>query len=151
ADDLSALHRHHAIARAALAGLGQGMDDPRPDLAARTRLRTQARDWFRADLALCSEKLDAGNAKNAGVVMKALQHWKECLELYAIRDAEALAKLPEDERKEWQALWARVPELELRAKDLMDRSRAQSARVPVPGLMTATPTSNEQSTESLDR
>ena len=54
--------RHDAASYAALAGVGQGVDDPRPDEAARNRLRTQARDWIRADLELCSKKLDAGNA-----------------------------------------------------------------------------------------
>ncbi len=123
-DDLQANHRHHAIARAAMAGLGQGVDDPRPDAAARKGFRAQAREWLRADLELCSKKLDVANAMDPGIVINALQHWKECPDVGGIRDAAALAKLPADEQKEWQALWARVPELELRANDLMERFRA---------------------------
>jgi hypothetical protein len=34
-----------------------------------------------------------------------------CSDLAGIRDAEALAKLPEPERQEWQALWADVDSL----------------------------------------
>ena len=52
----------------------------------------------------------------------------ECPDLAGIRDAAALAKLPADEQKEWQALWARVAELESRANDLEKRLRAESAR-----------------------
>ena len=47
-----------------------------PTQAARDRFRTQARDWFRADLGLCSKILDTGNAKDRVVVVQALQHWK---------------------------------------------------------------------------
>ena len=50
--------RHNATCYAALAGVGQGEDDPRPDEAARDRLRAQARDWLRADLRLWS-KIDS--------------------------------------------------------------------------------------------
>ena len=48
--------RHNATCYAALAAVGQGEDDPRPDEAARNRLRAQARDWLRADLGLCSKQ-----------------------------------------------------------------------------------------------
>ena len=58
-DDLRAGHRRNAAGFAFLAGVGQGEDDPRPDEAARQRFRAQARDWLRADLGLCSKKLDA--------------------------------------------------------------------------------------------
>ena len=33
-------------------------------------------------------------------------HLKECRDLAGFRDATALAKLPEAERKQWQSLWA---------------------------------------------
>ena len=147
-DDLRASHRHDATARAAMAGLGHGVDDSRPDEAAKNRLRTQARDWFRADLALCSKKLDAGNETDRAIVVNALQHWKECRDLAGIRDAAALAKLPADEQKDWQALWSRVGELESRADELQERLRAESAMVPVPELKTVVPTSNEESIAS---
>jgi tetratricopeptide (TPR) repeat protein len=150
-DDLQARHRHHAAARAALAGVGQGVDDPRPDEAARNRFRTQARDWIRDDLGLCSKKLDAGNANDCFVIVQAIQHWKDCPDLPGIRDAAMLTKLPADEQKEWQALWARVTELESRADELLKRFRAESARVPVPGLKTVVPTSKTESTASPSR
>ena len=35
-------------------------------------------------------------------------HWKEGTDLAGIRDEKELARLPEEERKEWQSLWADV-------------------------------------------
>jgi hypothetical protein len=114
-ESLLARHRHHAAGFAAQAGVGKAEDDPRPDEAARNRFRGQARDWMRVDLGLCSKKLGTGNAKDRGVVVQALQHWKECSDVADIRNADALAKLPEPERKEWQAIWAEVDALLKRA------------------------------------
>jgi eukaryotic-like serine/threonine-protein kinase len=151
ADDLRVLHRHRAADRAALAGVGQGVDDPRPDEAARNRFRTQARAWIRADLGLCSKKLDAGNEQDYLVIVQAIQHWKDCPYLAGIRDAPLLTKLPPDEQKECQALWAEATELESRADELLKRFLAESARVPVPGLKTVTPTSKTESTASPSR
>ncbi|MFI5461338.1 MAG: hypothetical protein ACHRXM_38540 [Isosphaerales bacterium] len=127
-DDLQAKHRHRAAGRAALAGVGQGEDDPRPDEAARNRFRAQARDWFRADLGLCSKKLDTGNAKDRDVVVDALQHCKACSDLAGVRDAKALAKLPEAERKEWQALWAEARPCSSEPKDRNPERPAQALR-----------------------
>ena len=110
-DDLPARHRHNAAGLAALAGAGQGADDPRPDEAARNQLRRQARAWFRADLDLCAKKLETGDTSDRAVVVKELQHWKECGDLAAARDPEALAKVPEAERKEWEGFWREVESL----------------------------------------
>jgi tetratricopeptide (TPR) repeat protein len=107
-EDLRARHRHNAACYAALAGVGQGEDDPRPGEAATNRLRTRARAWFRADLGLFSKRLEANDRD---VVLQALVHWKECGDLAGIRDATAVSKLPEPEQKEWQSLWAEVEAL----------------------------------------
>ena len=47
--------------------------------------------------------------------MQTLQHWKVDPDLAGVRDAAALAKLPEAERKEWRTLWAEVDRLLKRA------------------------------------
>ena len=129
-DDLQAQHRHHAAGCAAMAGVGQGDDDPRPDAAARSRFRAQARDWIRADLGLCSKMLDTGNAKDRDVVVQALQHWKVCPNLAGIRDAEALARLPEPERKEWRSLWADFDTLLERAQGHPAKTVAAASPMP---------------------
>ncbi len=79
-----------------------------PDASSRGR-------WFRADLDLCAKKLETGDTSNRAVVVKELQHWKECGDLAQARDPEALAKLPEAERKEWEGFWAEVEDLLKRA------------------------------------
>jgi serine/threonine-protein kinase len=116
-DNLQGRTRHQATGGAVLAGVGQGEDDPRPDEAARKRWRTKARDWFRADLRLYAKTLESGNANDRKAVANQLQHWKVCPDLAPVRDPEARQKLPEAERKEWQALWGEVEALLKRAQE----------------------------------
>ena len=40
-----------------------------------------------------------------------MQHWQQDTDFAGVRGPEALAKLPEAERQEWQKLWAEVAEL----------------------------------------
>jgi Flp pilus assembly protein TadD len=115
--DLKTSNRYDAACAASLAGTGQGQDDPAPDEAARTGFRAQARDWLRADLGLRSKQIESGDAKDRAAVVMALQHWKADTDLVGIRDADALAKLPENERQDWQAFWAEVDALLARADD----------------------------------
>ncbi len=108
ADNLNAAHRYNAACNAALAGSGQGQDDPPPDESARATLRDQARDWLKADLTLQARAVNAGTPEGIQASARAMAHWKADADLAGVRDAEALAKLPEAERKDWQALWAEV-------------------------------------------
>src|SRR5262249_36215985 len=74
--DRRAGHRYNAACAAALAGAGQGTDDPKPDDAARARLRGQALDWLKAELAAWAKGLDAGDPQARSVVAQNLQHWQ---------------------------------------------------------------------------
>jgi serine/threonine protein kinase/tetratricopeptide (TPR) repeat protein len=116
-DNVQRRTRHQATGRAVLAGVGQGEDDPRPDEAARKRWRSQALDWFRVDLQLYANKLEAGKPNDRSAIVKNLEHWKVCPDLGSVRDTEAREKLPEAERKEWQALWEEVESLLRRARE----------------------------------
>jgi len=51
-DDLQAAHRYSAPCSAALAGSGEGTDNPPPHEAGRAKLRLQALDWLKADVDL---------------------------------------------------------------------------------------------------
>jgi hypothetical protein len=53
---------------------------------------------------------------NKELVAKTLNHWKNDTDLAGVRDEKELARLPEDERKVWQALWAEVDSLLHRAE-----------------------------------
>ena len=44
-----------------------------------------------------------------------MRHWQQNADLAAVRDADALAKLPETERAEWHKLWQDVEALLKRA------------------------------------
>jgi tetratricopeptide (TPR) repeat protein len=107
-DDRRSQHRYNAACAAALAGTSQGKDDPRPDEAARAKLRSQALDWLQSELAAWTKVLEAGPPAVRPTIVQTLQHWKQDSDLAGVREADALAKLPEGERKQWQALWADV-------------------------------------------
>jgi serine/threonine-protein kinase len=114
-EDRQTQHRYAAACAAALAGCGQGKDDPPPDAAARAGLCRQALGWLRAELAAWGRVLDAGDPKLRASIAPTLIHWKRDSDLAGVRDADALSKLPEAERKLWQALWTDVDRLLERA------------------------------------
>ena len=115
-DDRQDRHRYNAACAAALAGCGQGTDDPKPDDAARAGLRGQALDWLKAERAAWAKVLDVGGPQSRPLVQQTLQHWQADTDLAGVRDADALAKLPESERDAWRSLWAEVDALLARAR-----------------------------------
>jgi serine/threonine-protein kinase len=108
ADDMQVQNRYNAACAAALAGCGQGKDDPPLDVAAKARWRKQAIDWLKADLTAWSKILDSGPPQARQAVSQALQHWKADADLAGLRDEAALAKLPPDEQATCRALWSEV-------------------------------------------
>jgi tetratricopeptide (TPR) repeat protein len=115
AEDLPAANRYNAACSATLAGAGRG-EDPLTDDAARSRWRKQAITWLRAELASLSKPVEGGKPGSAAVVIRALRRWKSDPDLAGIRDTNALARLPESERNEAQALWVDVDRLLERAR-----------------------------------
>jgi tetratricopeptide (TPR) repeat protein len=111
ADDLQVQHRYNATCLAALAAAGQGEDAAKLDDQERTRLRQQALDWLRADLALRHKQLETGKPADRSEAQRALLHWQKDTDLAGLRDAAALAKLPADERAACEKLWADVAAL----------------------------------------
>jgi eukaryotic-like serine/threonine-protein kinase len=116
ADDRRASHRYNAACAAALAASGETKDVPAPDAAAQAKLRRQSLLWLKAEQAAWGKLLESGPAQARIAVARFMNHWKEDKDLAGIRQAEALAKLPEAEQKEWQALWAEVEALLKRAQ-----------------------------------
>jgi serine/threonine-protein kinase len=111
ADNLTAGHRYNAACNAALAAAGQGEDAAKLDDKQRARLRRQALDWLRADLALRRKQAESGEPTDRVKVAQALQHWQRDADLIGIREAKELAKLPTDERQACEKLWADVAAL----------------------------------------
>jgi serine/threonine-protein kinase len=111
ADNLQAAHRYNAACSAAQAGCGKGADADQLKDQERSRLRCQALDWLRADLAVWAQQTASDKAADRTQVRQKLAHWQRDPDLAGVRDQEALAKLPEPERADWQKLWADVEAL----------------------------------------
>jgi serine/threonine-protein kinase len=108
ADDMNTQNRYNAACAAALAGCGQGKDNPPLDDPTKARWRKQALDWLKADLAAWSRLLQTGPPQARESIAKTLQHWKADPDLASLRDPTAVAKLPPDEQHTCRALWAKV-------------------------------------------
>jgi serine/threonine-protein kinase len=108
ADDLGSAHRYSAACFAALAAAGQGQDASKLDGKEKARLRKQALDWLRADLALRTKQRESGQPAERAAVQRALRHWQKDTDLASIRDKSALARLPADEQKVFAQFWADV-------------------------------------------
>jgi hypothetical protein len=117
ANDLRAAHRYNAACAAALAAAGQGEDAAQLDDRERTRLQKQALDWLRADLTLRTKQLESGPPADRAAAQRALLHWQKDPDLAGIRDKEALAKLPAEERAACAKLWADVAALLKKAEE----------------------------------
>jgi tetratricopeptide (TPR) repeat protein/tRNA A-37 threonylcarbamoyl transferase component Bud32 len=111
ADDVDTGYRFSAAGAAALAGCGQGKDTAELDDKERVRLRCQALDWLRAELEAWRKLLEKDANKIGPTLHQRMQYWQGEEDLDGVRRAEALAKLPEAERKEWQKLWQEVEAL----------------------------------------
>src|SRR5262249_19198047 len=103
ADDLAKGQRYNAACAAALAAAGQG-HDAGLDEKERLRLRQQALNWLRADLALWAKQADSGTPQARAAVQQQLRHWQQDSDLADVRDPAALARLPEKESAECEKL-----------------------------------------------
>jgi serine/threonine-protein kinase len=117
AEDWKTENRYRAAGCAALAGCGHGADGARLHEAERTRWRRQARTWLQADLVLHARRLDGGNPADATAVLLLLRRWLTAPALTGVRGAEALVRLPAEEREEWSQFWAEVEAVRRKARD----------------------------------
>jgi hypothetical protein len=117
ADHLPAALRYNAACAAALAAEGLGEDAAKLDDKEKARLRKQALDWLRADLALWAKQLGSGQPGARAEVQRMLRQWQKDADLAGIRDKGALAKLPEEERVACENLWSDVAALLQKAEE----------------------------------
>jgi serine/threonine-protein kinase len=104
-------NRYNAACAAALAGCGAGEGVAWLDRKERAHFRKQALDWLRADAEARGKRLKSERPGESAAARRALTHWQSDRDLAGVRDKNALEKLPEDERKDWQKLWAEVEAL----------------------------------------
>src|SRR5262249_35807501 len=95
----------------ALAAAGKGEDASKLAEKERNRLRKQALDWLRADLAARQKQLQSWWPGEPATARAALAQWQQDSNLAAIRDSAALADLPASERAACEKLWADVAAL----------------------------------------
>jgi serine/threonine-protein kinase len=107
AEDWKKSHRFRAASFAALAGCGHGADASTLSGAERTALRNQARVWLHEELSAYIRRLKS-NPSDSVVVRQSLVQWQASPALVGLREAHALEKLTEEERKECTELWKKV-------------------------------------------
>jgi tetratricopeptide (TPR) repeat protein len=115
-EDVRAQHLYNAACAATLAGSGQGNDADRLNDRERTRLRRQALTWLRANLTVWRKHLEADATTFRPLAMQKIRYWLIDSDMAGVRDNDALAKLPEAERQDWQKLWAEVADTLTRAE-----------------------------------
>jgi serine/threonine-protein kinase len=107
-DVLARTHYAAAAAAAALAGCGQGKDANQLDEKERARWRRQALEWLRCDLTWWGKELDNGNGQARGKARRQMRYWQAEPAFAGVRTKDALARLPDVERKQWETLWSDV-------------------------------------------
>jgi serine/threonine-protein kinase len=110
-EDLGKPHRYNAACSATLAAATIKSNDKE-----QMRLRQQALDWLRADLALWENQVVTGNARGCALALRTLWAWQNNPDLASVRDKDGLAKLTDRERKDWEKFWANVDALRTRAR-----------------------------------
>ena len=111
ADDRGTQHAYNAACVAALAGCGRSKDSPQPDEALRAKLRRQALEWLKDELAAWTKVLDSGPPETKARIASTLQHWKADADLAGIRDEKELAGLSQQERAALKQLWSDVDQV----------------------------------------
>jgi serine/threonine-protein kinase len=130
ADDLEAGNRYHAARAAALGSCGIGEDVAYLDGEKRAALRKLALDWLSAEYDDCAERHRLGKPGERTVMATTVRSWLKNEDLAGVRDEQGLARLPAEEKRAWQALWAKVTTLAARdPAALFDQARAHVARM----------------------
>jgi tetratricopeptide (TPR) repeat protein len=127
AESLKTQDRYNAACAAVLVSCGQGKDAGSADEKDRARLRRQALDWLRADLAFYTKLADITPTEVHSFVLKRMQHWLRDTGLVGVRGSQ-VAKLPEAERQDWRQLWLDVEQTLQRTKhkDTKDTNKSKS-------------------------
>ncbi|HEV3081041.1 MAG TPA: hypothetical protein VGY66_14765, partial [Gemmataceae bacterium] len=93
---------------AARAGCGQGKDADRLDDKERARWRKQALDWLRQELTFLDDALDKDDPRASTGIELRLRRFQNDVSLAGVRGQDCLARLPGEERKQWERLWSDV-------------------------------------------
>jgi serine/threonine-protein kinase len=129
ADDHEVGNRFQAARAAALASSAVGEDAAKLDDRGRALLRRQALGWLTAEYNVWAERHRLGKRGDRTVAAAAVRSWQRNEDLAGVRDEQVLARLPVEERRAWQMLWANVASLAARDPvALLDLARTHVGR-----------------------
>jgi tetratricopeptide (TPR) repeat protein len=111
AADLNRQLRYRAAGCAARAAAGEGEDAKGLPDKVRLGLRRQALAWLREDLAQYRKLAESTEATAKQTVRQHLGRWQVDAALATVRGPAALDRLPDNERRQWRALWDDVAAL----------------------------------------
>ena len=112
ADDMKAGHRYQAACAAVRAAAKPGTDLASLDDTERSCLRSQGREWLRADLTIWHERFKNGTPEDRKLVSATVLIWQREAGLMSVHDPQTLKNLPADEQALWRSLWQEVAKLE---------------------------------------
>ena len=104
-DNRKAQHRYNAACAALLVASGQTKDATPLDDSARAELRCRALAWLRAEIAAWHSVFETATPADRGPALSAIRWWTRDVDLVTIREPDAMAKLPDTDRKDWEAFW----------------------------------------------
>jgi tetratricopeptide (TPR) repeat protein len=107
ANDPERGRRYRAACMAASAGCGRGKDASNLDDEERARLRAQARQWLRAEVAAWGKKIDSAPAARESTE-EALKLWLTDPDLAGLREPDLLDKLPVAEVRACREMWHEI-------------------------------------------
>src|SRR5262249_43087144 len=102
---------YDAACAAALAGCGQGRDEPPLNESQRANWRKQALEWLRAQLMMWTRRTDGEQSSDRAVARQRVNAWRNDPTLAGVRDAASLSRLPQEETALWQDFWKDVDAL----------------------------------------
>jgi eukaryotic-like serine/threonine-protein kinase len=104
---------HASFYAGACAGIQwcEGAGGSAPPPAQPEAVRRTARQWLSVVLSGWTNAVAADRAKQREIAHATMLHWLADADLASVRDDAPLARLPDEERKEWQKLWSDVRSL----------------------------------------
>jgi serine/threonine-protein kinase len=114
ANDLAKGYRYNAACSAVLAAAGKDVL-VQPDKGEQARLRGLALGWLRDEVAALGKLAEGAAPAKRAFVQSRLRDAQNDDDLASVRNADAIARLPESERGDWNKLWQEVESLRRRA------------------------------------
>jgi serine/threonine protein kinase/Tfp pilus assembly protein PilF len=108
--------RFNAACVAARAAAGEGAEAGRLGEGDRAGLRGQALTWLQAELTAWRQRLDKEPEQARLAVLMRFAPWEHDPDLAPVREAKALARLAESDRRDWRNLWDGVAALLAKAR-----------------------------------